>query len=148
MAVPELTRSGDLPVGVHPATLAELVARFGSGSDRRKLLALRLERVYEIAKQTGHLLHFVVFGSFVTDKELPNDVDVFIIMDDNFEFGRLEPASRLLFDHAAAQDHFGCSIFWVRSMAAMGGAKAAMADWQIKRDGSERGIVEIIGEGP
>jgi hypothetical protein len=28
-------------------------------------------------------------------------------------------------------------------MAAIGGEQAAIADWQIKRDGTQRGIVEI-----
>lgn len=145
MALPDLTESGDLPVGVHRATLAEVLDRFGSSSDRRKLLALRMGRVYSVAAQTGHLVHFVVFGSFVTSKWEPNDVDVFMIMDDDFAYERLGGA-RLLFEHASAQSHFGCSVFWVRRMAAIGGEQAAMEDWQIKRDGTERGIVEIIGE--
>ena len=145
MPLPDLTEIGDLPKGVHPSTMVEVIGRFGAGSDRRKLLALRLRRVYDVAAQTGHLLHFVVFGSFVTGKLEPNDVDVFMIMDDSFEYGRLGGA-RMLFEHGSAQAHFGCSVFWVRRMAAMGGEQAAMEDWQIKRDGTERGIVEIIGE--
>jgi hypothetical protein len=125
--------------------MTEVVDRFGSGSARRKLLALRLKRVFGAAAQTGHLVHFVVFGSFVTSRREPNDVDVFMIMDDAFEVGRLGGA-RLLFEHGSAQDNFGCSVFWIRRIAAIGGEQAAMADWQIKRDGTERGIVEIIGE--
>ena len=84
MPFPEFNETGDLPTGVHEASLAETVARFGTGSDRRKLVAARLERIYQIASQTGHLARFVVFGSFVADKHDPNDVDVFMIMDDNF----------------------------------------------------------------
>jgi len=143
--LPDLTESGDLPVGVHKATMTEIVDRFGSSSDRRKLLTLRLQRVHDVATQTGHLVHFVVFGSFVTNKHDPNDVDVFMIMDNAFEYRRFGGA-RLLFEHGSAQGHFGCSVFWVRRMAAIGGEQAAMEDWQIKRDGTERGIVEIIGE--
>ncbi len=146
MSLPHLTEVGDLPKGVHRASMAEVIDRFGKSSDRRKLLVLRLRRVYEVAAQTGHLLHFVVFGSFVTGKLEPNDVDVFMIMDDAFEYGRLGGTRRLLFEHGCAQDHFGCSVFWVRRMAAIGGEQAAMEDWQIKRDGTERGIAEIIGE--
>jgi hypothetical protein len=41
--------------------------------------------------------------------------------------------------------YFGASIFWVRRMAALGGEAVAIEDWQIKRDGTRRGIVEIIG---
>ena len=73
---------GDLPIEVHKASLAEVTARFGVGSDRRRLVYQRLERIHEIAAQTGELVRFVVFGSFVTDKPVPNDVDVFMIMDD------------------------------------------------------------------
>ncbi len=68
-----------------------------------------------------------------------------MIMDNDFEYRRLG-GDRLLFEHGSAQYHYGCSVFWVRRMAAMGGEQAAMEDWQVKRDGSERGIVEIRGE--
>ena len=118
----------------------------GPGRDRRKLLALRLRRVYEIAQRTGRLARFVVFGSFITAKEEPNDVDIFMIMDDGFDVTTAGGDARLLFEHAVAQSHFGCSVFWVRRLAALGGEQAAIEDWQIKRDGTERGIVEITGE--
>lgn len=144
MRIPELTDTGDLPVGVHPASLPEVLFRFGTGSRRRRLLAIRLERVYRIAAETGCLARFVVFGSFVTRKTEPNDVDVFLIMDDNFDAVELDGESAILFDHTSAQTTFGCSVFWVRRLAALGGEEAAIADWQIKRDGTERGIMEII----
>jgi hypothetical protein len=147
VSLPEFNETGDLPTGVHDASLAETVARFGTGSDRRKLIARRLERIYQIAAQTALLARFVVFGSFVTNKHEPNDVDVFMIMDDNFDMGSLVGEPRLLFvDHGTAQDHFGASVFWIRRMAAIGGEQAAIEDWQIKRDGTERGIVEITAE--
>jgi len=145
--LPEFTETGDLPAGVHEASLAETVARFGAGSDRRKLLARRLERIHQIASETGHLARFVVFGSFVTDKHETNDVVVFMIMDDNFDTRSLVGEPRLLFvDHGTAQDHFGVSVFWMRCMAAIGGEQAAIEDWQIKRDGTERGIIEITAD--
>jgi hypothetical protein len=75
----------------------------------------------------------------------PNDVDVFMIMDDNLDVGSLRGETAILFDHLAAQAHFGCSVFWLRKMAAFGGEQSAIEDWQIKRDGTLRGIVEITG---
>lgn len=92
------------------------------------------------------MARFVVFGSFITAKREPNDIDVFMIMDDDFEVERVVGEVRLLFDHATAQAHFGCSVFWIRRLAALGGEQAAIEDWQIKRDGTQRGIVEIISE--
>ena len=64
MALPELTETGDLPAGVHIAILSEVIRRFGRGSNRRKHMAVRLRRVYEIAQETGCLSRLVVFGSF------------------------------------------------------------------------------------
>jgi hypothetical protein len=146
MALPDFTDTGDLPAGVYEASLAEAVARFGTSGRRRRLLARRLERIYHIAIQTGQLRQFVVFGSFVTAKNEPGDVDIFMILDDNFDVGSLSLESRLVFDHSSAQDHFGCSIFWIRRFAAIGGEEASIEDWQIKRDGTKRGIVKIRTE--
>jgi hypothetical protein len=146
MPLPDLTATGDLPLGVHRSSVSEMTLRFGTGSPRRRLLALRLERIYRIAAETGHLLRFAVFGSFVTSKQEPNDVDAFMVMDDNFDMGAVSGEAALLFDHSTAQMHFGGSVFWVRRMAALGGEQVAIEDWQIKRDGTRRGSVEIIGD--
>lgn len=143
MPLPSFTETGELPVGIHRASLREILGRFGTETLKRKVLALRLERIYRLASETGYLARFVVFGSFVTAKPEPNDVDVFMIMEDSFDVGQLTGEARLLFDHAASQAHFGGSIFWVRRLAALNGEQAAIEYWQIKRDGSQRGIVEI-----
>ena len=103
MALPPLTEGGELPQGVHLASLREVLERFGVGLTQRKAVALRLERIYRAARASGHLARFVVFGSFVTDKPEPNDVDVFLLMEDTFDASKLEGETLLLFDHAAAQ---------------------------------------------
>jgi hypothetical protein len=144
MALPPLTDQGELPWGVHQATLAEVVQGFGTGARRREAVADRLTRVYSLARDTGRLARFVVFGSFVTDKPEPNDVDIFMIMDDAFDSSRLEGKAALVFDHAAADAYFGASVFWVRRLAALGGEQAAVEYWQAKRGGGQRGIVEIV----
>lgn len=86
----------------------------------------------------------MVFGSFVTSKQRPNDVDVFMIMSDEFDATTLTGETVLLFDHQAAQFYFGASVFWIRRLAALGGESAAVEHWQLKRDGNLRGIVEVI----
>jgi hypothetical protein len=112
------------------------------------VVADRLERVYRLAKATGHLARFVVFGSFVTDALEPHDVDVFLVMDDAFDAGALSGEAGLVFDHSTANARFGASVFWVRRSAAFGGEQAAIEYWQVKRDGGRRGIVEITEETP
>jgi hypothetical protein len=136
-----------LPLGVHRASLREVLDRFGAGSRQRMVVAEPLERVYRLAQATGHLARFVVFDSFVTDKLEPHDVDVFLVMDDAFDTSTLSGEAALVFDHSAAA-HFGASVFWVRRLAAFGGEQAGVEYWQVKREGGRRGIVEITEEIP
>jgi len=86
---------------------------------------------------------FIVFGSFVTAKRDPNDVDVFIIMEDSFDVSRVTGENAIIFNHMAAQNYEGASVFWLREAAAIGGENSAVEHWQLKRDGERRGIVEV-----
>jgi len=145
MPLPDLKRNGDLPTGVRRATLEETLARFGGGTRQRRLCAGRLRHVYDLARRTGHLHRLVVFGSFVTSKPEPNDVDVVLVMTDDFRLESCPPELVGLFDHATAQARFGASIFWTRpSVLISESLDEFVACWQTKRGGSRRGIVEVI----
>lgn len=146
MLLPEMADSGELPLGVHRASLQETLDRFAVGTAQRMAVGQRLERIYHLALATGLLARFVVFGSFVTDKPEPNDVDVLLVMEDRFDGDQLKGESAVLFDHAAADAHFGASIFWVRRLATMGGEQAMVEYWQAKRGGGQRGIIEVVEE--
>ncbi len=123
----------------------ELVTRFGAGSSQREDCTRRLKHIYDLAKRTDRLRRFVIFGSYVTAKTDPNDVDAILVMDDSFRLEACPMESRGLFDHAVAQARYGTSIFWVRPPLLLGETiDDFIAYWQTKRDGSERGIVEVI----
>ena len=117
--------------------------QFGQATTQRKLVGMRLKRIYELTAATGHVKRFIVFGSFVTAKPDPDDVDVFLVMDDTFDFDQVRGEARLVFDHPAAQAHFGASIFWLRRLAALPNEEEAVLGWQLKRDGTRRGIVDV-----
>ena len=88
-----------------------------------------------------------MYGSFVTGKPIPNDVDVFMVFDDAFDASACNAEQLLLLDHATADAYFGASVFWLRRPAAFGGEQATIEFWQTKRDGGRRGIVEIVEPG-
>ena len=111
------TRSGDLPAGIHRATLQEVLARFASTTPRRAVLGDRLRRVYRAAGSTRYLARLIVFGSFVSAAAAPNDVDVFLVMEDAFDASSLSGDALLVFDHSAAQTALGASVFWMRRVA-------------------------------
>jgi hypothetical protein len=64
-------------------------------------------------------------------------------MADGFDASQLRGEALLLFDHGAAQAHFGASVFWHRRLAAWPNEQAAVEFWQVKRGGGRRGIIEV-----
>ena len=93
---------------------------------------------------TSSLERLLVFGSYVSDKNEPNDVDVILVMLNDFRAEGCPAESSLLFDHARANDELGASIFWVRPDMLFGEPiEQFLAFWQTKRDGRRRGVVEI-----
>jgi hypothetical protein len=103
MSLPDLNAEGELPVGVHPARLNEVLARFGGGAMQRQHVAERIKNVLELAKSTGHLDRIIVFGSFVTAKTEPRDADIILVMRDEFELEHCPPKAAVLFDHLRAE---------------------------------------------
>lgn len=141
---PAFDNEGDLPVGVHQATLTEILQHFGTGTEHRKLVGQRLERVFMLAHSTGKVARFIVFGSFVTSKPVPGDVDVFLLMEDSFDVSQVLGEAALVFDPQKTQEVFGASVFWICKQGAITNEQEAVEDWQFKRDNSRRGIVEVI----
>jgi hypothetical protein len=144
MALPTFNEFGDLPEGVYPLTLPDAIAHFGTGSSSRQEATARLQRVWDLAIKTGFLTRIIVFGSYVTNKTQPNDVDVILIMDNDFVLANCPPASLVLFDHARADAELGASVFWIRpEMLIAETVDQFIAGWQLTRDYRRRGILEI-----
>ncbi len=121
-----------------------MVARFGTGTAQRLAVTDRLRRIYQLATATGHLDRLVVFGSYVSDAADPNDVDVILVMRNDFCPESCPAESAVLFDHTRANEELGASVFWVRPDMLLGEPlEQFLAFWQTKRDGRRRGVVEI-----
>lgn len=144
MALPNLNDAGELPIGIHQATIDEVIAQFGSGTLQREVVAARLQRIYQIAKDTGNLQQLIIFGSYITAKPEPNDVDVVIIFNDDFDLTICSEEVKRLLDHQQAENEFGASIFWIRpSLLLLETLDEFIESWQVKRDGTRRGIIEV-----
>jgi predicted nucleotidyltransferase len=149
MPIPEFDSGGDLPIGVHRATFQEVIDRFGQGTPQRQRVTDNFRRVYELARATGKLERFVIFGSYVTAKPDPNDIDIIMVMQNDFNVLDYDEQTQWLYDHLRAQREFGASVFSVRpSTVLLETVDEFIAYWQIKRDKSKRGIIEVVsGEG-
>ena len=145
MPLPESDSKGELPLGVHSATIKDVVDRFGHGTRQREEVTSKLQRVYEVARRTGKLERFVLFGSYVTSKPAPNDIAIILIMRDDFREEDYTEDLLPVLDHQRAQSELGASIFWIRSRSILlESVDEFVAHWQIKRDLTQRGIVEIV----
>jgi hypothetical protein len=144
MPLPSLNDHGELPEGVHQATLAEVIAQFGTGTAQRQAVTARLLRLYNLVKATNHLERFIIFGSYVTTKPAPNDVDIFLVMAEAFDVNDWGEETRAVFAHAQAQSRFGASVFWVTQSSSRTNIESLLTAWQTTRDQTRRGIVEVI----
>jgi hypothetical protein len=142
--LPAFNERGDLPVGIHPAAWHEIESRLSGGVVRQRLFRT-LRHVHALAARAGHLERFLVFGSFVTAKEAPGDLDIVLVMADAFVLEAAPRESRVLFSHADADARFGASVFWVRRGLLPDVEMAGFLEfWQTRRDGAKRGIVEVV----
>ena len=144
MMWPDFNELGDLPVGVYRAKLADVIAHFSRGSAQRVTVTSRLERIYELARSTGCLQRFIIFGSYVTAEPNPHDVDVFLVMRSSFQPRNVPPEAQNLFRHGTAQSEFGASIFWVNTETSFADTEDLIIGWQTRRDLQRRGIVEVM----
>ena len=72
--LPDFDHEGRLPPGIHLATWAEVVARFG-GNPRLQELLDGLERALGVLRSAG-CRRVYLDGSFVTNKPTPGDYDL------------------------------------------------------------------------
>jgi len=144
MPLPNFDSQGELPEGVHEATMDEIIMRFGSGTPQRQAVTTRLLRIYNLIKATGKLERLIIFGSYITTKPHPNDVDLVVVLADDFKLQACDEETRMLFEHTRATEEFGATIFWIRpAMLLLETLEEFIEHWQIKRDRTRRGIVEV-----
>lgn len=74
MIIPKFESSGNLPAGIHTTTIEEFEERFVYNIKRREIYA-GLRKLINDLKEIGCSAIYID-GSFVTDKEMPNDADV------------------------------------------------------------------------
>ena len=132
--LPDFDDDGNLPLGIHRATIEEVVARFGRGSPERRIEAQELIDFVAWARKAkvGRLL---VNGSFATNKKAPNDVDVVIL-----------PTAATLEDSGFGQfDEVAWPFLQVLVAADDEDFEAwGTNDFATDRQGRPKGVVEII----
>ncbi|MGD0047508.1 MAG: hypothetical protein ABSE42_10850 [Bryobacteraceae bacterium] len=142
--LPELNDEGEVPPGVHLATWQEFQARFAGSSSRRVWLAGRLRALLELAAANGKLRRAFIWGSFVTAKPAPRDLDILLIMDEDFEVGGISAPAQAVFDSVRAKLLFESDVFWARASIGHEALDLWLDTYQTSRSFRKRGIVELV----
>jgi hypothetical protein len=82
-------------------------------------------------------------GKFRGGKPAPKDIDILLIMEDDFQVDELAVPSRAVFDSVRAKLLFESDIFWARSSIGHEMLELWLDTYQISRSFRKRGIVEL-----
>jgi hypothetical protein len=141
--LPAFNSDGDLPTGVHNASWKELRSRFGVATSRRVWLQGRLEALVAIASNTGKLERVFIWGSFVTAKPAPKDLDILMLMSKDFDVAQLSTPLRIVFNSVQAKLLFEADVFWARASIGEQTLDLWLQTYQTSRTFRKRGIVEL-----
>jgi hypothetical protein len=142
--IPDFDSAGNLPEGVYQLNEQDILSKFATTSARRKWLGERLRELIATAKSTGYLKKVFLWGSFVTSKDSPNDLDVLIVVSEDFQLENLTPGCKTLFDYAQAKLSFTADVFWTRESIGQAMLDLWLDTYQTTRDFKRRGIIEVI----
>jgi hypothetical protein len=139
--IPEFNAGGLLPQGIHPATLEEVLERFG-GNERRDQLLTGLVEALRLLRAAG-CRRVYINGSFVTAKERPNDIDACWDVD-GVDADALDPVFFDFDDGRAAQKaRFGAEFFPAQVPEGVTG-RTFLEFFQVDRQtGEPKGIIEL-----
>jgi len=141
--IPGFNKDGNLPEGIYSAGEEEFLDRFTTNSSRRKWLGQRLKEIFTLAKLTDNLKRIFVWGSFVSNKESPNDIDMLLLMAEDFQLENTPEECRILFDYTMARVRFHVDIFWSKASITEDTLSLWLDTYQTGKDFRRRGIVEV-----
>ena len=140
MSIPSLSSSGELPPGVHTATLEEVERIYGLSSGRRKKLMSQLRQAAHNLEKAG-VKRIWLNGSFVTDKSDPNDIDGCWEYIKAVDINILDPI--FLETPAKIKDKYGLD-FYIANYIEGGSGLPFPKFFQKNRDGNAKGIILVI----
>ena len=132
--LPDFDEIGNLPPGIHRATIEEVIERFGGGSPEREVEADELLYFVGWARRAG-VLRLIVNGSFATATIAPNGVDLVVL-----------PGPDYPRDQPSATD---AEVRWPFLQVLVAADENDLELWAVQDFGTDRnlrpkGVVEVI----
>jgi hypothetical protein len=107
MELPELNADGYLDEGIYIASLDEIAVRFGIGTPARERCGNLLRLIVASARKYPTIKRVLLWGSFVSAKPEPGDLDYSVVVDPRHRFATIEPEDRRFFVPFEARMYYG-----------------------------------------
>ena len=141
MTIPSLNENGELEEGEYEATLDEIEAVYGRSTDRRKLLMQGLRDAAENLEKSG-VRRIWVNGSFITDKDEPNDIDGCWEYNDLMDLNVVDPVFLSMNSREDVKKKYGLDFFIAQQIEG-GSGKPFPKFFQVNREGEPKGIIFV-----
>ena len=150
MPIPNLTECGELPTGIHLATVEEVEQRFGRSSEKRKLLMSGVKRAITQFRK-AHIQRIYIDGSFTTDKSQPNDVDGCWasegvksknLLNLDADFWNFNSIAEFQECRERTRNKYGLDFFIAEAIEGESG-KPFPGFFQTNKDGEPKGIIQV-----
>jgi hypothetical protein len=83
--LPEFDKNGNLPPGIHVTAIDVVIERFSRPRyTKRGPLSEHLKTFFEFV--SNFAVGIYIDGSYITTKLVPNDIDIAVIVTDNFDY--------------------------------------------------------------
>lgn len=141
MAIPSLNENGELKEGEYVATLDEIEVAYGLSSDRRKFLMQGLRKAAENLEKAG-VKKIWVNGSFITEKEEPNDIDGCWEYNDLMDLAVIDPVFLSKNSREEVKKKYGLDFFIAQRIEGWS-KKPFPKFFQVNREGEAKGILFV-----
>ena len=139
MSIPPLRKNGELPPGEHQASVDQVEWVFGCSTERRKSLMRGLRDAISNLASSG-VRKLWINGSFVTDKDEPNDIDGCWEYTPLVDTEVLDPV--FLRSRKDMKAKYGLDFF-ISNLAEAESGLPFPEFFQVNRDGEPKGIVVV-----
>ena len=125
------------------ASLDDLRIRFGTSTPRRQFLFRQVEIIIDQLLVTRSLKQVYLFGSFVSGKASPNDVDLLVVMKADFSTTQLIGKVSELFQHDVCRIRYHADLFWVTEAVGNDRIEDLLEVFSRDREGRAQSVIEV-----
>jgi predicted nucleotidyltransferase len=128
---------------VSTASVKEIETRFGTSTPRRQFLFQQLQTLINRLRVVGGVKQIFLFGSFVTGKPSPNDIDFLVVMNGTFSTANLRGQDLDIFQHDLCRIKFHADLFWVTESVGTDQIQDLLDVFSHDREGQAQPIIEV-----